>query len=267
MKLLFLGTGTSYGVPLLDCMLNDYATCPQNVCQLAAHDPKLNRTRSSLLVTVNHKQILVDVSPDFRVQMLIHRVKQIDAVLITHSHADHIQGLSDIRPYCSDETQPLDLYGSRETVEEIRKRFHYMFDAGEIIGGGVPNVRLHVKENQENFDLFGVPITPALVQHGSLKECYGYRIGNVGYVPDVKVMPPETKAVFRDLDLLILNMLRRFPDHPSHLTLEVSVALAQELRPKRCYFTHFNHDIHYQKDRHRLPANMAFAYDGLVVDS
>ncbi len=140
-----------------------------------------------------------------------------------------------------------------------------MFNPPEMRGGGIPKLNTHPKQDRESFNLFGVKITPARVEHGSLKQCFGYRIGNIGYVPDVKVMPEESKKVFLDLDILILNLLKHPPAHSTHLTLDDSVALAKELNPKFCYFTHMNHDIHYEKDKRYLPDNMDFAYDGLYI--
>lgn len=264
MKVLFLGTGTSHGVPEIDCMLTNYADCPQHVCRSVQHDARHARTRCSILIEVNHKHLLIDVSPDFRSQMLTQQVKKIDAVLLTHLHADHIQGMPDIRSYTK--TGPLDIYGSAETIGAVRTGFNYMFTLPPNTGGGVPDLRPHIKESGEQFALFDIPITPGRVEHGGLQGCFGYRIGNLGYVPDVKVMPPETMAIFEGVEILILNMLRRRPDHATHLTLNASVALAKALNPKFCYFVHMNHDIHYLNDWQLLPNNMNFAYDGLVIE-
>jgi phosphoribosyl 1,2-cyclic phosphate phosphodiesterase len=140
-----------------------------------------------------------------------------------------------------------------------------MFNKPEIQGGGIPNLRTHIESSNRTFELFGVEITPTIVEHGSLKQCFGYRIGNLGYVSDVKAMPGEAKATLSGLDILVLNMLRRGPEHTTHLTLGESVALAKELAPKFCYFIHMNHDIHYKNDKDQLLENMDFAYDGLMI--
>ena len=264
-NVVLLGTGTSHGVPSIDCMLTGYADCPQGVCQAAQHDPRHNRTRCSLLVEVAGRAILVDTSLDFRQQMLAQRVRRIDAVLFTHNHADHIGGLSDIRSYCPP-GQALPIYGSQETITDLRQRFDYIFNPPEIKGGGIPELAAHVVRPGEPFSLFGLEVTPAHVEHGSARECLGYRLGPVAYVPDVKVMPEPAKQILRGAEVLILNALRRAPEHPTHLTLAASVALARELRPKACYFTHMSHDIHYVHDRIGLPANMDFAYDGLRLE-
>jgi phosphoribosyl 1,2-cyclic phosphate phosphodiesterase len=263
-KLTFLGTGTSHGVPCIDCMLTDYAACPQGVCRAAQQDARHSRTRCSVLVEAADRAILVDTSLDFRAQMLAQRVRQVDAVLFTHSHADHIGGLPDIRSYCRP-GQALPIYGAQETITALTRRFDYIFNPPEIKGGGIPELATQVVRAGESFSLFGLEVTPARVEHGSTRECLGYRIGPIAYVPDVKVMPDEAKAIFSGVDVLVLNALRRAPEHPTHLTLEASVALAQELHPKVCYFTHLSHDIHYVHDQPSLPSNMDFAYDGLTV--
>jgi phosphoribosyl 1,2-cyclic phosphate phosphodiesterase len=263
MELLLLGTGTSHGVPAIDCMLTNYEKCPEGVCLASRSDPKHARARCSALIEVDGHTILIDTSPDFREQMLRWQVKQIDAVLMTHVHADHVYGLPDIRSYCNDPANPLPIYGSQETIDGLKQRFDYIFNPPADRGGGIPELVTRVINDQETFMLFGLPITPARVEHGSLTGCYGYRIGNIGYVSDVKVMPETAKEVLYDVEILILNMLRISPPHPTHLTLADSIALAQELRAGACYFVHMTHDIHYQKHADLLPKNMFFAYDGL----
>lgn len=264
-QLVFLGTGTSHGVPSIDCMLANYADCPQQVCLAAQSDPRHNRTRCSLLVEVNGRAILIDTSLDFRAQMLAQQVRRIDAVLFTHSHADHIGGLPDTRSYCPP-GRALPIYGSQETIAALTKRFDYIFDPPEIKGGGIPELEAHILRPGEPFSLFDLEVTAALVEHGSMRECLGYRLGPVAYVPDLKVMPTAAKKILSGADVLILNALRRAPEHPTHLTLQASVALAQELQPKAVYFTHMSHDIHYAADRAGLPSHMDFAYDGLRLE-
>lgn len=265
MKLTFLGTGTSHGVPAIDCMMNDYVKCPQDVCRASAQDPKHARLRSSLLVQSNGHNILIDTSLDFRMQMLLNKVSRLDAVLLTHAHEDHIGGLPDIRSYCKN-GQALPVYGSMTTIENLRQRFSYIFDPPDMLGGGIPVLDPRIVDNGQTFELLGLEITAAEVVHGSLKGCFGYRIGNIGYISDIKSMPKEALHIFKDLEILILNALRRAPEHSTHLTLEQSVNLARRLNPKSCYFIHMSHDIHYQQDQKFLPHGMTFAYDGQSVE-
>jgi phosphoribosyl 1,2-cyclic phosphate phosphodiesterase len=263
MEILFLGTGTSHGVPMLDCMLGNYAHCPKGVCLAAATDKKHARTRSSIMVGYNGKHVLIDVSPDFREQTLREKVARIDAILLTHKHADHIMGIPDLRSYDRILGKPIDVYGSAETIDQIKITFDYVFDPATYVGGGIPRIKEHIISDR--FSLFDMDITPIPVTHGSLKECFGYRIGNLGYVPDVKEISSESKAKLKGVEVLILNCLRDVRPHPTHLLLDQSIALAREIRPKQCYFIHLCHDIHYQLDKKMLDDWMEFSYDGLQI--
>lgn len=264
MRLTFLGTGTSHGVPAIDCMMNNFEHCPQNVCRSADTDPKHARTRCSVLIENDGKFILIDTSLDFRHQMLVNKVRQIDAVLYTHAHSDHIGGLPDIRSYTRHKALPV--YGSEPTIHSLIQRFDYIFNPPQIVGGGIPELQTHILQNIQKFSLLGMEIIPAEVTHGSLTGCFGYRIGNIGYIPDMKSMDDKSMSVFSGLDVLILNSLRRAPRHDTHLTLTESIELAGKLSPRRCYLTHMSHDIHYQHDQTALPPNITFAYDGLIID-
>jgi phosphoribosyl 1,2-cyclic phosphate phosphodiesterase len=264
MKITFLGTGTSHGVPSIDCMIADYSRCKKNVCRLSKDDPKHRRTRSSILIEFSGKRLLIDVSADFRQQALANAVSGIDAVLITHGHADHISGIPDIRSYTAPPSPPLDFYGSEESMETIRRMFHYIFSSQTFIGGGIPRISLH--GIYAPFSLFDAMITPLPVRHGNLKGCFGYRIHNTAYIPDMKSMEPETMALLGDLDCLILNCLRDEREHSTHLILEQSIALARELSPRLCYFIHMSHDIHYAIDAWNLDSWMEYSYDGLSVE-
>lgn len=262
MKITFLGTGTSHGVPQIDCMLRDYRNCPQNVCRLGIEDSRHIRTRSSLLVSFGDKNILIDAGPDLRQQCLREKVSSIDAVLITHCHADHIFGIPDIRSYSRKQNIPF--YGSNESIQAIRTSFPYIFESDTPEGGGIPHITTTTVDGP--FSLFGTTILPVKVDHLSLAGCRGYRIGPVAYIPDMKTISEVECEKLRDLSLLILNCLRRSPEHVSHLTIPESITFARRIAPKQCYFVHMSHDIHYRNDRKYIDSWMDFAWDGLTID-
>lgn len=263
-KITFLGTGTSHGVPSIDCMLNNFEHCKKNVCRLSLTDPKHNRTRSSIILEHNGKHILIDVSADFRQQALRERVPKIDAVLITHSHADHIYGIPDIRSYNGPAPREIDFYGSAESMDAIKASFQYIFSSNTFIGGGVPRLALHPVDAP--FYLFDDLVTPLPVAHGNLTGCLGYRINNIAYIPDIKAVSEETKNNLEKLDCLILDCLRDGREHSSHFILEESLRFARDIAPARCYFIHMSHDIHYELDGKKLDNWMEFSYDGLQIE-
>jgi len=258
----FLGTGTSHGVPSIDCMRTDYAYCPKDVCRSSMHDKKHRRTRSSILIQNGQGTLLVDVSADFRHQMLRESVKTVDAVLLTHSHSDHIGGIPDIRSYTTDKT--LTLYGSYETIESVRQSYRYIFDPSTFAGGGIPKIAL--SEIVDQFTICGLDITPISVSHGSLNGALGFRIGNLAYIPDIKSIDEHELEKIKGVETLILNCLRISPLHSTHLTMPESIALAQTINPKKCFFIHMSHDIHYQHDSANLDPWMTFSYDGLTIE-
>jgi len=264
MRVTFLGTGTSHGVPNIDCMLNDYVRCPRGVCLKAAVDPRHRRTRASILVQTEGVSLLIDTSQDFYQQVLANRVRRIDAVLYTHGHADHIYGLPDIRSYCRHQGEAIDVYGSQETLGILRRAFEYIFDPPAYVGGGIPALRTHLLDGP--LLVGGQRVIPVPVQHGTLLGCRGYRLGDLAYIPDAKAIPPDSLRLLEGLDLLILDCLRLRP-HGSHLCLSESLAYARQLRPRRCLFTHMTHDIDYQIEERCLPEWVRFAYDGQVVEA
>ncbi|NLE00355.1 MAG: MBL fold metallo-hydrolase, partial [Fibrobacter sp.] len=188
--------------------------------------------------------------------------KTIDAVLFTHHHADHTCGIPDIRSYTKH--HPLDFYGSEETITNIQSAFQYIFNPGTFVGGGIPQLIAHSIETP--FELFGLPIIPVHVNHGNLRGCFGYRIGPVAYIPDLKSIDDTNLNKLKGVEVLILNCLRVAPEHPTHLILSESITLARKVCPKQCYFIHMCHDIHYQTDSAALDSWMSFAYDGLKLE-
>jgi len=233
------------------------------VCLKAQNDPSYRRTRSSILIETEELELLIDTSQDFRQQMLDNQVQRIDAVLITHAHADHIFGLPDIRSYCHHQGGPIDVYGSQETIDALIESFAYIFRSHGDAGGGIPTLTPHAIDSV--FHIGKTAITPLPVIHGSLRGAQGYRVGNVAYIPDVKVIPESTFPLLEGLDLLILNCLRYRPHH-THLSLQESLAYAERISPQRCLFTHLAHDIDYAVEEPNLPSWAHFASDGLVVE-
>jgi phosphoribosyl 1,2-cyclic phosphate phosphodiesterase len=261
MKITFLGTGTSHGVPSIDCMMHQFTDCPQGVCRESQTDHRHRRTRSSILLRWNDKTILIDAGPDLREQCLRERISAIDAVLITHAHADHIFGIPDLRSYTKDKELPL--YGSPESVGVIRSSFSYIFNPATLVGGGIP--RIAATAIDAPFELFGQVVTPIAVDHLQLDGCFGYRIGPVSYLPDIKRIDEREVDKLVGTRLLILNCLRRSKEHVSHLILPQSIELARRIAPEKCYFIHMSHDIHYKADKQFLDAWMDFSWDGLSV--
>ncbi len=248
-KVTVFGSGTSKGVPEIGC--------PCSVC--SSEDPRDKRLRSSVLVETRGLKILIDASPDFRQQMLRSGTKELDALIVTHSHQDHVGGMDDLRPFCMEGAFPI--YLRPDVAHDLRTRFEYCFRPAPWPGAPV----LDLKEISDSpFLINGLKIIPVEVHHGPL-PIFGYRIGNFAYITDAKTIAESEKEKLRDLDVLVLNALR-YRDHFSHLTLEEALALIEELKPKRAYLTHMSHDIglHAELEK-RLPENVKPAYDGLVI--
>lgn len=252
----FLGTGTSVGVPLIGC------TCP--VCQ--STDERDKRLRASLYVKVGEQALLIDAGPDFRTQCLKWHVPRIDAVFITHLHADHVFGFDDIRRYNTLQgNQVIMCYAGAETLEGMRRTFPYITERPNTQGLYRPLIRFEAVA--QPFKAVGAQLTPLSVIHGTI-ETYGLRVDYQGkalaYLPDVHEIPPETLAQLHDLDVLIINMLRE-REHPTHLTLSQTLGYVAHLQPRQTYFTHLSHDLLHTDLETRLPLNVAPAYDGLVI--
>jgi phosphoribosyl 1,2-cyclic phosphate phosphodiesterase len=245
-------------------MLSGYLRCRKGVCQAALTDPRQQRTRSSIIIEYNEKHVLIDVSSDFRAQALREHIPKIDAVLITHGHSDHISGIPDIRSYSAHRSEPIPFYGTEESMSIIRSSFPYIFDRDAFFGGGIPRISLQAAIVP--YSLFGETVTMLPVDHGGLNGAIGYRIGALAYIPDLKSFRNQALGLLGGLDVLILNCLRETSTHSSHLTLEQSIGLAREIRPKKCYFIHMSHDIDYRTDSAKLDEWMAFSYDGMTIE-
>ncbi|MFA5298629.1 MAG: MBL fold metallo-hydrolase [Lutibacter sp.] len=252
MKITFLGTGTSQGIPVIG------STHP--VClSTDKHDKRL---RVSILLEWDDFTYVVDCGPDFRYQMLRANVTKINGVLFTHIHADHTAGLDDLRPF-SAKLGAVPIYAKKEVLANLAKRFDYIFnDENKYIGA--PSVQQFEVKN-EPFYLQNIKVTPIEVLHGELK-IFGYRFHNIAYLTDVKAISAEEKLKLQNLDILIINALR-IQTHPTHLNLAEAIALSQELKPKRTYLTHISNRLGFHAEVEKmLPKNVFLAFDELVVE-
>ena len=254
MRLTFLGTGTSVGVPMIGC---ECATC-------RSEDPRDRRLRTGLMVEHEGRRLVVDVSTDFRQQALRAGITRLDALLITHCHADHVFGLDDIRPL-NFRHGPLPTYASESTWRSLRRVFYYVFEA-KYVGGGLPQVAPHTIEGE--FEVCGLRVTPFPVLHGG-GEVTGFRFSGGGreaaFITDCNVIPEESLEKLHGLDLLILDALRYQP-HPTHLHLDLSLKYVERLRPRRALLTHMSHDIRHAEASPSLPPHVELAYDGLQIE-
>lgn len=251
MKLKFLGTGTSTGVPQVGC------TC--EVCR--STDPRDRRLRCSALVdTDSGRRILIDCGPDFRAQMLTSDFRKLDAVFITHIHYDHVGGLDDLRPFCV--FGSVDVYAEAHCADSLEARMSYCFAAHHY--PGAPRINLFRIAPSCPVDVDGEEVTPIRVMHGRL-PILGYRIGRMAYVTDMTAIPDESLHWLENLDCLVVNALRIEP-HPTHQSLGEALELVKRLSPKVTYFTHMSHGIGLHRDvEQHLPPGVHLAYDGLEV--
>jgi phosphoribosyl 1,2-cyclic phosphate phosphodiesterase len=247
----FLGTGTSHGIPMVAC---DCAVCMSS-------DPRNNRNRSSIIVRNGEKTLLIDTTPELRLQLVRFNVRRVDAIAFTHAHADHIFGLDDIRRLNEINNVEIPCYGHRQTIDSIHKAFRYIFVPTQA-GGGKPRLSLNVVSGP--FEAAGMTVTPIPVWHGKVKVL-GYRIGDFAYVTDVSRIPPESADLLRGIDTLVLGVIRYTP-HPTHFNVEQGLAQLAELKPRRAFITHITHELEHKATSGILPPGVQMAYDGMILD-
>lgn len=246
-----LGSGTSVGVPTIGCH------CP--VCN--SQDPRDNRLRPSVYIKIGDRGVLIDTTPDLRQQVLRARIERVDAILFTHSHADHIMGLDDVRPFNFRQGGEIPIYGSEETIDNIRHCFRYIFDP-RYAESAVPRLVPHTFDGKP-IELFGVAFTPVRLMHGK-GTVHGFRFGSAAYLTDHSDIPEESMQLLCGLDVLFLDALRHRP-HPTHSTVERSLQSVEKLAPRRAFFTHICHDLAHGRTEENLPPHVRLAYDGLEI--
>lgn len=252
MKLTFLGTGTSTGVPELGCKCE--------VC--TSNDPHDARLRCSALLENDDTAILIDCGPDFRAQMLRADVARLDALVITHKHYDHTAGIDDLRPFASQKTFPI--YANEDTARQIRSMFPYCF--GEVKYPGVPNIELHSIEDMQPFNIGSVEVEPIRVFHAAL-PIVGYRFGKLAYITDMSSIELSELDKLKGVEVLVINALRYSKPHRSHQTVLEALRVVDYLSPRETYFTHIMHHIGlHAKIEKCLPKGVFLAYDGLVIE-
>lgn len=257
MKLTFLGTGTSFGIPVVGC---DCDTC-------RSEDYRDRRTRSSALLTLAGGRLLVDTPPELRLQLLSAGVDDIDAVWLTHAHADHIHGIDDLRIFGLRRNRPLPAYVAEEHVDDIRNRFSYIFDPSVVppLGTSKPRIELRPFAPGGRPRVLESTFTPLSVPHGRT-TVYGFRVGELAYVTDGKQLPDETLDLMEGVRVLVLNALWFGKPHPTHFTVEEAVEAAARVGAERTYLVHLTHRVRHETLLERLPPGVEPAYDGLSVE-
>lgn len=251
MKLVFLGTGTSHGIPMIGC---DCAVC-------RSPDPRDKRSRPSVLVQWDDFNVLIDTTPELRLQCLANGITHVEAVLFTHHHADHVAGLDDLRRFNWIQRTALPCYGMAITLDRLQRMFSYAFVEDDTYPSAKPELSLH--EVSGPFELGGREVIPIPLLHGRM-PVLGFRFGPLAYCTDCNFIPDDSMRLLEGLEVLVLDALRRRA-HPTHFNLEQAVECAHRIAAKRTYFTHIAHELAHQATNDELPAGMQLAYDGLVL--
>lgn len=252
MRVTFLGSGTSTGVPVVGCHC---AVC-------SSTDPLNKRLRQSVKIEASGRTFLIDTTPDLRTQLLRDPIARLDFLLFTHSHSDHLMGLDDIRPFNFRQREPITAFANASTVAAIRRAFSYIWDTSQN-GGGKPQLSLEVIEGP--FEYEGVSIVPIPVAHGDW-TIYGYRIGPFAYLTDTNGIPAASRALLEGIETLAIDGLRPSPHHPTHFTVPEAIEAARAIGAKTTYLIHLSHEIDHGPFEKTLPPGFRLAFDGLTLE-
>jgi phosphoribosyl 1,2-cyclic phosphate phosphodiesterase len=254
-RLVFLGTGTSYGVPQIGCSCR---TC-------TSADPRDKRTRTAALIESGGRRLLIDTPPELRLQLVAAGVTSLDGVLFTHAHADHVHGIDDLRAFSVRQGGRLPVYGAADTLAELGRRFSYIFDAAPAQPGtSKPELSAHSLEPDAETEIAGLRVRALALPHGD-RIVLGFRVGPVAYLTDAKEIPESARAQLAGLEVLVLNALLPRP-HPLHLSIPEAVAAARQIGARRTFLTHLTHHASHEELAAGLPDGIAPAYDGLVIE-